>query len=274
MAKKAFFARAALKMSQWTMRKHITFNLAGRLAALMGRQTPFFYKRLAALTGWGGYAPAPKPAMHSFGKLWRHWQPPGRISPSYKLSAEPSDDFKVHPEYKPDQLALFLRRFSEAGGEVVSTQNAAETILEIVTKNGQGEVIVDESAVKSGFDRHLFDDGQVFLSKDDIPLSRENAPKARYGLTGCSCLVAETGSILLSHDNDVERIAPLLPEIHIVLAKLTQIVPTLEEALFIRDKSGFGVASLITGPSRTSDIEKTLILGMHGPRRVILVLSY
>ncbi len=99
-----------------------------------------------------------------------------------------------------------------------------------------------------------------------------NLDKADAGISLCECLVARTGSILLSSRQLSGRSIPIFPPIHLVLAYNTQLIYDLKEAIqFVTDKYNGNTPSMIsiaTGPSRTADIEKTLVLGAHGPKEV------
>ena len=96
------------------------------------------------------------------------------------------------------------------------------------------------------------------------------------GITACEALVAQTGSILVSSRTCGGRALSILPHAHVVVALHDQIVPTLGDALRIaRDRSADrmpGMLSFITGPSRTGDIERILVLGAHGPKQLVVVL--
>jgi L-lactate dehydrogenase complex protein LldG len=95
------------------------------------------------------------------------------------------------------------------------------------------------------------------------------------GLTTCESLVAESGTIVVSAASS-GRAASVLPPIHIVAATTDQLVPDLSEALArLRRKYAEGLpssATFVTGPSRTADIEKILVVGAHGPKRLLLML--
>ena len=94
---------------------------------------------------------------------------------------------------------------------------------------------------------------------------------AKIGITRCEFLIARLGSIIISSKQDGRRIN-IYPEVHIVLALASQLVPDLKDALkSIRKKYADGLPSMIsviTGPSRTADIEKTLVMGAHGPKEL------
>jgi len=96
------------------------------------------------------------------------------------------------------------------------------------------------------------------------------------GITACEAVVAQTGSILVSSDTCGGRALSILPHVHIVIATLDQIVATLGEALdAARDRHAGRLPSMlsfITGPSRTGDIERILVLGAHGPKELVVVL--
>jgi L-lactate dehydrogenase complex protein LldG len=113
--------------------------------------------------------------------------------------------------------------------------------------------------------------GITFQQSSDLPKNTE------VGITGCEFLIAHTGSVMVSSAQKGGRQMFVYPPIHIVIAHKNQLVGYLEEAYIgIREKYKNDFPSqiaLITGPSRTADIEKTLVLGAHGPRelRVFLV---
>lgn len=95
-------------------------------------------------------------------------------------------------------------------------------------------------------------------------------------ITGCEALIGRTGSILLTSAQPDGRTAPVFYPVHVVFAYLNQIHFELADALkAIKAKYGTELPSMInvaTGPSRTADIEKTLVVGVHGPREVYVAL--
>jgi L-lactate dehydrogenase complex protein LldG len=96
------------------------------------------------------------------------------------------------------------------------------------------------------------------------------------GITSCEALVAQTGSILVSSATSGGRALSILPHVHVVVAACDQIVATLADALHSAQARHDGhlpsMLSFITGPSRTGDIERILVLGAHGPKELILIL--
>lgn len=94
----------------------------------------------------------------------------------------------------------------------------------------------------------------------------EDVWQADMGITLADFAIAETGSIVLSAGNNRARLASLTPPTHIVLVK--EIVATLEEAFArITDRTSV----IITGTSRTADIEGVLVRGVHGPKELIVI---
>ena len=95
------------------------------------------------------------------------------------------------------------------------------------------------------------------------------------GISGCFCAIAETGTLMLLSGPATPASVSLLPETHIALVRLSRIVATMEDA-FVLLRSELGgmprAVNFISGPSRTGDIEQTIVLGAHGPCRVHLVL--
>lgn len=95
------------------------------------------------------------------------------------------------------------------------------------------------------------------------------------GISACDALVAQTGSVLITSRSAGGRALSVLPPHHVVLARREQMVPDLASA-YARLRSTYGSAfpsliSFITGPSRTGDIERILVLGAHGPKRLTVI---
>lgn len=102
---------------------------------------------------------------------------------------------------------------------------------------------------------------------------------APAGLTGADAATATTGSLVVSTGPGRGRIPTVLPRVHIAVITQDQIVPRLESwvaqqrARGLADVLGSANLCFITGPSRTADIEKNLVLGMHGPEQLQVVIK-
>jgi L-lactate dehydrogenase complex protein LldG len=97
----------------------------------------------------------------------------------------------------------------------------------------------------------------------------------RLGVTGCFCAIAETGTLVFVSGASTPTGTMLLPDSHIAVVRGSRIVSGMEEAFaLIRDElpSMPRAVNLVSGPSRTGDIEQTIVLGAHGPYRVHLLL--
>jgi L-lactate dehydrogenase complex protein LldG len=94
------------------------------------------------------------------------------------------------------------------------------------------------------------------------------------GITGCEALIAQTGTVLVTSRSSGGRVLSALPPHHVVLARREQLLADLPAAFaFLKEKYAPDYPSLIsfiTGPSRTGDIERILVLGAHGPRKVTI----
>ncbi len=117
---------------------------------------------------------------------------------------------------------------------------------------------------------NLLDAGEI--SYQNNPYETENL----IGVTSCEKLIARTGSILVSDIDAGSRKAFSLPDIHIVMAYTSQVTDSLKTALSdIKKKYDDLLPSqltVITGASRTADIEKTLVKGAHGPKELFVFL--
>jgi L-lactate dehydrogenase complex protein LldG len=105
--------------------------------------------------------------------------------------------------------------------------------------------------------------------------SRPTVGHDALGITGCVCAIAETGTLVMASGASMPSATFLLPDTHVAIVLAEQVVAGMEEA-FARVRSGHGAlpraVNLVSGPSRTGDIEQTIVLGAHGPRRMHVVL--
>jgi L-lactate dehydrogenase complex protein LldG len=95
------------------------------------------------------------------------------------------------------------------------------------------------------------------------------------GITGCFCAIAETGTLMLCSGPESPATISLLPETHVAVVPVGRIVAGMEEAWKLA-RAELGelprAVNFVSGPSRTGDIEQTIVLGAHGPYRVHIVL--
>lgn len=95
------------------------------------------------------------------------------------------------------------------------------------------------------------------------------------GISAVACAVAETGTLVFASKADEPASTHLLPETHIAIVQEDQVVHTMEDAFELLRKEGRVMPralNFVSGPSRTADIEQTIVLGAHGPYRVHLIL--
>ena len=168
-----------------------------------------------------------------------------------------------------DEMAVdFAEHFSKLQGRFVYCINAQELAFQIsslIRKMDWQKVycLEDELLRRTGVDlaeRHV----------------REDLAQCDVSITGCEYLVARTGSIVLSAAQESGRSTSVYAPIHICIAWSHQLVPDIKDALQgMRDQYGEKLPSQIifaTGPSRKADIEKNLVVGVHGPKEVYLFL--
>ena len=122
------------------------------------------------------------------------------------------------------------------------------------------------------------DDGEQDVEKEvSRGALRQQAINADIGITGVDYVVAETGSCVLLPRKGVSRVISLLPPVHIAVVESGQVLPSLDELFTLRrqdfiDGNLGSYMNLISGPSRSADIEYQLVTGVHGPGEVHMIL--
>jgi L-lactate dehydrogenase complex protein LldG len=191
-------------------------------------------------------------------------------------------------ENDSDLLARF-REEAEALGcslhVVDSTEAAGKRVVEVCLEAGVKNVVlsvaglVNELELLPALKRAQLTTSNVsdFREKTKEELVAHLANCAA-GISSVYCAVTETGSIVLTSKEEQSLLVSLLPPVHIAVLKSTQIKQSLSQAIEqlheeMRDPdSPCRSATFITGPSRTSDVELTLSIGVHGPKELHLVI--
>jgi len=176
---------------------------------------------------------------------------------------------EVYVKHNEDLPIVFAEAFKKVSGEFVYCENLEEFVDHLAA--------LTES--KGWNNLHCWHPHlQEVFQEVDFRQCRigKNLDKADAGITVCEALVARTGSILLSSALPSGRVLSIFPPVHICVAYTSQLVYDIDEALKLMQSRYSenlpSFISLATGPSRTADIEKTLVLGAHGPKEVYVFL--
>jgi L-lactate dehydrogenase complex protein LldG len=173
--------------------------------------------------------------------------------------------------YQPSQQDLeleFAQRFTSLQGKFVFCVNQKELAAQLnqIAANNKWEKIYCR---EEGLRKMLAENQFTNYSHNDLA-------SCDTAITTCEWLVARTGSIVMSAAQESGRTVSVYAPIHICIAYTSQLVYDVKDALLkAREKYSGNLPSLITfatGPSRTADIEKTLVVGIHGPKEVYVFL--
>jgi len=183
----------------------------------------------------------------------------------------PDLDFEsgIYKELADSPEVVFAEEFIKVSGKFVYCESESEFIENLkalMSENQWDNIFCREDRIKK-----ILTDGNIAYVSEE-----EDLHDMQVGITFCEFLIARLGSIMVSSKQQCGRRMFVYPPVHIVLAYTSQLVPDLKQALAgIKQKYGDKIPSMIsviTGPSRTADIEKTLIMGAHGPKEIYTFL--
>ena len=183
-------------------------------------------------------------------------------------------------------LTSFVREAQAAGSEIyqpATHEDVLEVLTDLVKQAGQQAITwadedlpikdIREVLFRAGVTRHVPD-----LARDPLMRRQQwhNLDNVRVGITGALGGLADTGSIIVASGRHRSRAASLLPETHIALLPSDRLYPTMQ-AFFAASSAqelteNASNLVFITGPSRTADIEMIITRGVHGPKRLCIVL--
>lgn len=175
----------------------------------------------------------------------------------------------VFEKLTDEKAVVFARKLIEMGGAFVYCENEKMLLenLKLLLK-------------QKGWENYYTLDERIcsLLNTGEIPYNNnpEDFNSLYAGITRCEYMIARFGSVMVSSKLDTGRRMFVFPEVHIIIATASQIVEDLKDAFAgIRNKYQNEFPSqitVITGPSRTADIEKTLVMGAHGPRELFVFM--
>jgi L-lactate utilization protein LutB len=252
------------------------FAAAQRLASLGMRViSPFSnWFRLPAFTGWGYSKDLPRFAAKSFRLTVMQsgdgWPGADASQPAGTRSTDTSEQLAEQDALKPalplpttGLVDQFAQELTGVSGNIVLTTGSdiAANVAKLALARGVNRIYVEPGLLKE----------DVF-AETRIALSHEPDPSITLGVTGSLCGLADTGSIIITEASPHRQPGSLLPEIHVAVLRAADVLPTLADALRLPGLRESDSAVIITGPSRTGDIEMTHTIGVHGPRELYVLL--
>jgi L-lactate dehydrogenase complex protein LldG len=199
--------------------------------------------------GQSHHAPLAPPSAHA-----REWLPP--VGESFE-----------------EQLVAFRQNavMLKADFYFVNDRDELKKILLELCDTGSWKKIATHSGELTDF---VTQDLELPILKSDSGYDVNEMEQCDVGITECDALIAQTGSVLVTNRSAGGRALSVLPPHHIVLARREQLLRDLPAAFELLKKKYGGnypsMMSFITGPSRTGDIERILVLGAHGPKKLTI----
>ena len=169
-----------------------------------------------------------------------------------------------------DLVESFRESLSLVGGNVITVKDlngAAHEIDKIIKSLGATRIALSDADLVGQTKKILKTNGE-FLEK----ASAAQLFDCDLGITSAQFGIAETGTLVLESEKEFNRLTSLVPTVHVCLLDAKSIRKTLGEVLATLEKDLSRTITFITGPSRTSDIELTLAIGVHGPAQLFVIL--
>jgi len=184
---------------------------------------------------------------------------------------------------KEELIEKFTNKLIEQEGVVYRTNNQTgtlEKLAQILAQEGVKKAMAAEDDVVKPLDLPAWGKHQgIKITTQFDYKNRESFKESIFnqvdaGITGADFAIAESGTLALVHDKYQARLISLAPILHIAVVPVERVVPVYEsvtEKVYQGDNTPSQL-TLITGPSMTADIQGIMFKGMHGPRRLIVIL--
>jgi L-lactate dehydrogenase complex protein LldG len=163
------------------------------------------------------------------------------------------------PEPPPARIVPFPTTLNERIEQFTSALAKLNGVVKVVDSESEAQMHIDDVVA-----------GRTVCTPNS---TREEIVRADVGITGADYGLADTGTLVMLASSD-PRLVSLLPPVHVAVLQASRMLSTLDELLQLLPKPAAQTASmvLITGPSRTADIEQILVRGVHGPGELHVVI--
>jgi L-lactate dehydrogenase complex protein LldF len=261
--------RLGLRGFTWIASSPALFRLSQRLAGFFSRLVSprSSFLRLPAFTGWGYSKDIARPATRPFRDRFASlpavpvWTAPQHLQPrSIEQTAPAAPAVAASSSQRVERFSDELVALGGAVTQCAVDDLAGKLLMELHSVGINALQAWDETFFPAGLIQALRDAGIQVQARPD--------PSLKAGLTGALAGIAETGTLVLPGGAGRPQTASLLPEVHFAVLRQADLVETLAQALRLPGLKEFPTIVLVSGPSRTADIEMTLTIGVHGPGEV------
>jgi L-lactate dehydrogenase complex protein LldF len=231
-------------------------QLAGLGARLVSPASAWL--KFPAFTGWGYSKDFPRPAEKPFRDRWQNSNHGDTDYTEIQIQKREAGNVKTQDTPKINLVGRFTEELLALNGHVVICKEADLT--------GKVIALLRERQI----DRAQTWDQipgleEATLAEASISVQHEVDESIKAGITGALAGIAETGTLVIPGGEGQPLTASLLPEIHIAVLRTSDIEESLEKVMERRKLEVYPATVLVSGPSRTADIEMTLTIGVHGP---------
>ena len=257
------------RLSRFFLQIYSRFARSPRLFVLSQRlvwlgtslAVPFHdYVRLPAFTGWGYSKDLPRFASRTFRDRWDGLSKQVNTKAGERINRytgiQSIKEEKSMKQERDTLLSQFAEELIKVNGNIIRT-NPEELTDQIV------HFLKTREIDRIHLEPNILD--ELVLANAGVVISHAPDPAIRVGVTKAICGMADTGSVLIIDGEGQPLQASLLPAIHIAVLCASDILPSLDEAMQLPILRQSKAAVVVTGPSRTADIEMSLTIGMHGP---------
>ena len=240
-------------------------KFVGYLSKIVSPRSDWLW--LPGFTGWGFSKDLPRPSQRPFRARWAERTMVDSASIG-AIKGRPETYHRDDVHLKPSQVEVdLIQRFSQElttlNGEftLCKRDQLSDRIMEQLQK-------LEVTSILSWDEEHLPAELLDNLQAAGIRVVHEFNPDIRAGLTSAEAGIAETGTLMLTLEKGKPQYVSLIPEIHFAVINAQDITGDIYQAVASDKLKRASMITLISGPSRTADIEMTLTIGVHGPRQV------
>jgi len=280
--------RAGLKLFTWIMASPGRYHRVQHIASLFLHFLPhgggWLHRLPPPLSGWTRSRDFPPFAEEPFHARLHRLKPAGS-SPSKVEEKVEETQAQQHEARQGDQMTRFKEELERVDGEFVqcSSEELPHKVADFLASIEADQILGwgEQSPEFNSIAYHLREVG-IQILEAGIPRSEDGNTRyetlvgldqAPAGLTTCLAGLADTGTVILPSGVRQSNLTSLLPRTHLVILRAKDIYPTFDHWIRAGGREAIASSSqltLITGPSRTADVEMILSLGVHGPERLVV----